>query len=246
MSTLTKRLSKSKSFTVLMLLTIITFMFSSPLSALASTQNSEDCNCGVSDGDFNENDVNYIEGEEKSEVLRGIEASTIFENNVNHNSINDDLSIVINLGEHDYANGDVLQVSSVFEKSTDGNYYDSITAFVEQDTNKVLKLSYFEIDAETVHYKDFDERGQLMIHQEFSYEDFVEGNLDNPITHHSFYDSDQIGIQSGPSGFWEAFACNFSGMVACYSGCSFALLGGPGGYALCTAACQLVWGSGLC
>ncbi|WP_156856068.1 hypothetical protein [Oceanobacillus sp. AG] len=238
--------SRSKGIKVLLLPSIISLLFFSPLTTFASYQDGEDCNCGALEEDLDEieNDVIYIEGEEKIDILRALETNSTFENNVNHDSINDDHSIIINLGENDYADGDVLQVTSVFEKSSDGNYYDSITAFVDQENNEVLKLSYFEIDSETVHYKDFDEKGQLMLHQEFTYEDFSEGNLDNAITHHSVYE----GIHSliDRDSFWFKFACGFSGWVACYSGCAFALVGGPGGFALCTAACELVWGAGLC
>ncbi|KGX84326.1 putative immunity/bacteriocin fusion bifunctional protein [Pontibacillus litoralis] len=247
MSTLTKRLSKSKSFTVLMLLTIVTFMFSSSFSALASTQNSEDCNCGVTDGELDENDVNYVEGQEKSEILRALETSSTFENNVNHDSISDATTKVINLGENDYADGDVLQVTSLYENSMEEIDYDLITVFVEKESKEVLKLSYFEVDSEVVDYKDFDEKGQLMLHKEFTYEDFSEGNLENSITHYSVYE--QISTRIDKDSFWYKFACGFSGNVACMAGCVGSFAAGPAGSVLftaCTAACTTVWGAGLC
>src|SRR5699024_11562986 len=130
--------SRSKGIKVLLLPSIISLLFFSPLTTFASYQDGEDCNCGALEEDLDEieNDVIYIEGEEKIDILRALETNSTFENNVNHDSINDDHSIIINLGENDYADGDVLQVTSVFEKSSDGNYYDSITAFVDQENNE--------------------------------------------------------------------------------------------------------------
>lgn len=231
---LTKKMSNSLSVKSLLLLSLVFMLFSGPASALASNDIVED--------------VIYVDGEEKIDVLNSLETNNIFTDNIPHVYIDPDMSKVINLGEHDYADGDVLQVTSLYEHSTEEIKHDLLTVYVEKDSSKVLKMSYFEFDSGNVEYKDFNETGKLMIHQEFSYEDFINGNTDNGTTHYSVYDN-KIGIQSGPSGFWEKFACGFSGIIACNAGCvaSFAAPGiGAGLFALCTSACSLVWGAGLC
>ncbi|MGX4668369.1 putative immunity/bacteriocin fusion bifunctional protein [Cerasibacillus sp. JNUCC 74] len=246
MAFLTKKMFNSSSVKVLLLLSLVFMFFSSPATAFASIE-KEDGNCNRSDGI--EEDVNYIDGEEKMDVLNSLETNNVFTNSVPHDYIDPDKSKVINLGENDYADGDVLQVTSLYEHSTDEINHDLLTVFVEKDSGKVLKISYFEIDSEKVDYKDFDETGKLMIHKESSYNDFINGNLDNGKTHYSDDDNKISAKKSGPKGFWQKFACGFSGNVACMAGCvaSFAAPGIGGAlFTACTAACTTVWGAGLC
>ncbi|SDM30264.1 putative immunity/bacteriocin fusion bifunctional protein [Sediminibacillus halophilus] len=244
-----KNLSNSRSLKLFMLLSMVFMLLSSsPLSAVASTSDADN-DCGCNGDEINEEGLSQIEGEEKIETLSAIETDSVFENNVDHDSINADKSKVINLGESEYANGEVLQVTSLFENSMEEIDYDLITVFVEKDSKKVLKLSYFEVDADTVDYKDFDETGQLMIHKEFSYEDFSEGNLENGTTHYSVYEG-VTTFDVDKDSFWYKFACSFSGQIACMSGCVASFAAGPGAgsalFTVCSSACSTVWSAGLC
>lgn len=232
-----------------MLFALVLLLSMFPILTSASASVKEDCNCGTSDGDYNTEDVDYIEGEEKSEVLRALENDQIFRSNVSQNSIYDNKTNVIELGESEYADENVVMVTSLYENNDTEEAEGILHAFLEIDSKKVLKLAYFDIDPETVDYKDFDENGTLMIHKEFSHEDFFSGELDNSITHYS-YDQDEVSLFIDKNSFWYKFACGFSGLLACNAGCVASFGAGPvvGGplFIACTSACQLVWGAGLC
>src|SRR5690625_3110201 len=132
--------------------------------------------------------VTYIEGGKKNKFLRSLERDPVFLKNVNKQQLLYQGSTVIELGENDYSDEDVILITSPLQhesyevhKEGEGLLY----AFVQKDSKKVLKLAYFFMESDVVDYKDFDQNGTLMIHKEFNSQDFLNGKTDNAITHYS-------------------------------------------------------------
>jgi len=195
--------------------------------------------------------VTYIEGGKKNKFLRSLERDPVFLKNVNKQQLLYQGSTVIELGENDYSDEDVILITSPLQhesyevhKEGEGLLY----AFVQKDSKKVLKLAYFFMESDVVDYKDFDQNGTLMIHKEFNSQDFLNGKTDNAITHYSVYDD--VSLQNvDKDSFWYKFVCGFSGLFTCNLGCA-GFWAVPGGgmplYTMCMTACQLFWGAGLC
>ncbi|WP_214879325.1 MULTISPECIES: putative immunity/bacteriocin fusion bifunctional protein [unclassified Exiguobacterium] len=254
MTKLSRSFFKGEKFKLIMLLTMILVLLSNPNSISASSNLEEDCGCGSEGVNL---EYTEIQGKEKRVALTGLEESSIFEKNVDHKSINFKKSKVLNLGKNDYANGDVLQITTLFENSKRELNYDLLTAHIEKDSKKILKLTYVKVNTDTVMYKDFDENGTLMIHQEFNTTDFLNGNLENGTTYYSVYENQTKGFAPqevsakavDTSSYWYKFACSFSGIAACGAGCVASFASGPFGaalYGICTNACSLFWGTAIC
>ncbi|MUK90508.1 hypothetical protein GMD78_19300 [Ornithinibacillus sp. L9] len=223
-----------KRFKVLMLGIMCLTLLIAPLNTSAEN---------IDTNQDSENILQYetLEGGEKNHYLRALEKSDIFKNNVSSKNLDKKYALVADLGEHDYADEDIIMINAVV-KNPQNDEIDVVYAFLSKESNDVLKLSHFSINDELTTYKDYDEYGTLMIHNEYSTNDFSEGNIDNPLFEYNHNPGNSIQV----SDFWVKFACGFGGLYTCTLGClAFAGLG-PGAVSLCVTMCGLVWGAALC